>query len=82
MTDIRIYTRIIIKKNGKYLVGTEMISRKLKWSDSPYDAWYTRKRDKAYIVADKVKGIRYLFNPVVCQVRPMRIGTMNVTEPQ
>ena len=73
MVDIRVYTVIIIEKDGKFLVGKEMLSSSLKWSDSPYDAWQTRKKDKAYIVSEKVKGNRYLFNPVARQTRPMKI---------
>lgn len=80
MIDIRIYTGIIIEKDSKFLVGREMLTKRLKWSDSPYEAWRTRKRDKAYIVADKVKGTRYLFNPVARQIRPMRIGIEHLTE--
>lgn len=72
MIDVRLYTVIIIEKDRKFLVGKEMLSKELKWSDSPYDAWKTRRKDKAYIIADKVKGTRYLFNPVVNQLREMR----------
>ena len=73
MVDIRVCTVIIIKKDHKFLVGREILTKQLKWSDSPYDAWKTRKMDKAYIVSEKVKGTRYLFNPVVRQLRPMKI---------
>ena len=73
MVDIRVYTVIIIEKDNKFLVGKEMLSNSLKWSDSPYDAWKTRKKDKACIVSEKVKGNRYLFNPVARQARPMKI---------
>ena len=72
MVDIRIYTVIIIEKDGKFLVGKEMMSDDLRWSDSPYEAWKTRRKDKAYIVSYKVKGTRYLFNPVARQLREMR----------
>ena len=73
MVDIRVYTAIIIEKDSKFLVGREMLTKELKWSDSPYDAWKTREKDKAYIVSDKVNGTRYLFNPVARQIRPMQI---------
>ena len=73
MMDIREYTGIIIEKDGQYLVGYKMLSNELLWSNSPYDAWHTRKKDKAYIVSDKVKGRRFLFNPIVNQLREMRI---------
>lgn len=73
MVDIRICTVIIIEKDHKFLVGHEILTKQLKWSDSPYDAWKTRKMDKAYIVSEKVKGTRFLFNPVVRQLRQMKI---------
>ena len=43
--DIRTKTGIIIRNDGKYLVGRILYSRQLRWSDSPYDAWITRNRD-------------------------------------
>lgn len=70
--DIRSCTCIIIEKNGEFLKGRSILTGELTWSNSPYDAWKTRKKDKAYIVAHKVKGKRYLFNPVANQLREMR----------
>ena len=71
--DIRKLTGIIIQKDGKYLVGRSCVGG-LRWSASPWDAWRTRKRDKAFIVADRVGGVRYLFNPVAGQIREMVIS--------
>lgn len=71
--DIRLQTGIIIRKDGEYLVGIGLITRQLIWSNSPWDAWRTRKRDKAFIVADRVGGVRFLFNPVAGQLREMKI---------
>jgi len=71
--DIRAYTGIIIEKDGQYLVGYKMLSHELLWSSSPYDAWRTRKKDKAYIVSSKVNGKRFLFNPIVNQLREMKV---------
>lgn len=71
--DPRELTRIIIRRNGKYLVGTVLGTGILRWSDSPYDAWFTRRKDKAFIVADKVRGKRYLFNPLVGTLRLMEV---------
>ena len=71
--DVRCYTGIIIEKNGEFLVGTVLFSKELRWSNSPYDAWITRKRDKALLVADKVEGRRLLFNPVVGQIKEMSV---------
>ena len=67
MTDIRTKTCIIIRKNSEYLVGYIVFTDELRWSDSPYDAWKTRNREKAAEVARKVGGVMVLFNPIVNQ---------------
>lgn len=71
--DPRLLTGIIIEKDGEYLVGMIIGTHELRWSTSPWDAWRTRKRDKAFIVADKVGGKRYLFNPIVGALRLMEV---------
>lgn len=63
--DIRQYTRVIIRKNNDYLVGRQMFSRQLKWSTSPWDAWWTRDVEVARNVARATGGTAVLFNPVV-----------------
>ena len=70
--DIRLHTGIIIRKDGEYLVGVSVVGG-LWWSAFPWDAWRTRKRDKAFIVAYRVGGVRMLFNPVAGQLREMKI---------
>ena len=67
--DIRQYTRVIVRKDGEYLVGREMLSRKLKWSTSPWDAWWTRDMEDARKLATRIGGIVVLFNPVVGKVK-------------
>ena len=67
--DIRKQTAIIIRKNGEYLVGTILYSTDLRWSNSPYEAWRTRDRDKAAEIARKTGGVMMLFNPIVNQLR-------------
>lgn len=67
--DIRTKTGIIIRKDGKYLVGFVLYSKELRWSESPYDAWLTRSPEKAGEVARKVGGATMLFNPIVGQLR-------------
>jgi hypothetical protein len=69
--DIRTKTGIIIEKGGEYLVGTILFSTDLRWSASPWDAWITRRKDQALMVAEKVGGRRVLFNPVAGQLRKM-----------
>ena len=67
--DIRLHTGLIIKKDGKYLVGKVLDSNILRWSDSPYDAWKTRIRAKARSIAEKTSGEIMLFNPIAGQER-------------
>ena len=45
--DLRKATRLIIKKDGEYMVGRILYSRELRWSKSPYDAWWTKDKAKA-----------------------------------
>jgi len=72
MCDIRKETCVIIRKNGKYLVGKILGSRnELRWADDPYSAWRTRDREQAEKVARAVGGITILFNPIVKQMRAL-----------
>lgn len=71
--DPRELTGIVIVRDGEFLVGTVLGTAVLRWSGSPYDAWRTRQRDKAFIVAHKVGGSRYLFNPLVGTLRLMEV---------
>ena len=67
MMDIRTKTGII--KDGEYLVAVDIFGSSLVWSDSPWDAWFTRRRDHALMVAERVGGTRMLFNPVAGQIK-------------
>ena len=67
--DIREKTGIIIEKDGEYLVGVIVLNGQLRWSQSPWDAWITRRRDHAKKVAEKVNGTRDLFNPISGELR-------------
>lgn len=67
--DIRLNTVLIIGKDGKYLVGEKILTGELNWSDSPWDAWRTREKEKAKEKAEMTGGEIYLFNPVVGQLR-------------
>lgn len=71
MMDIRKATCIVIAKDGQFLVGTICYSTELRWSTSIYDAWQTRDRGKAEMVARKVGGVMMLFNPITNQRREM-----------
>ena len=67
--DIRQVTALIVQRGSQYLVGTILYSTDLRWSDSPWDAWSTRDREKADRVARRVGGELMLFNPVAGQLR-------------
>ena len=70
--DIRRKTCLIIRRGNEYLVGTILYSTDLRWSRSPWDAWATRDREKARMVAEKVGGVPVLFNPVAGQMKNRR----------
>ena len=72
--NCRLYTNLIVQKDGKFLQGYIIGLNELKWSDSPWDAWMTRDRADAYDVAQKVDGELVLFNPIVGQIREYRGG--------
>lgn len=63
--DIRQYTRIIIRKNGLYLFGFNEFTKIPEWRISPFDAWWTRDKDAATVIARKTGGIPILFNTVI-----------------
>ena len=67
--DIRAQTRLIIRKNDEYMVGRILYSRKLRWSKSPFDAWWTKDKAKAEVYALRTGGIVMLWNPVAGQLR-------------
>ena len=69
MVNIREKTCLVIKKNGKYYVGNILGTQALNWSDSLYDAWRTRKVDKASEKLKETGGTLMLFNPIVGQIR-------------
>ena len=77
--DIRHQTGIIIEKDGRYLVGNVVGLNILRWSESPWDAWRTRKRESADLVARAVGGRQMLFNPVAGQLKTLHpIALQNV----
>lgn len=67
--EIRKQTCLIIRKDGEFLVSTILCSTELRWSTSPYDAWRTRDRMAAELVARATGGELVLFNPVVNQMK-------------
>ena len=69
--DIRRLTCVIIQKDGRFLVGTIMGSRDLRWSTDSYDAWRTRDIEQARKAARITGGTMMLFNPAVGQLRKL-----------
>ena len=67
--NIREKTRLIIRRNGENMVGRILYSRELRWSTSPYDAWWTKNKAKAEEYARRTGGIVMLFNPAAGQLR-------------
>lgn len=68
-SDIRQYTRLIIRRGNEYLVGVQVGTGLLRWSISPWDAWWTRTRANAASVAMKTDGHICLFNPVAGDIK-------------
>lgn len=67
--EIRKATCIIIERDGQFLVGASGLFP--RWSISPYDAWSTRDKMKAFRVSWAVRGRLFLFNPIVGQLKPL-----------
>lgn len=70
--DIRLLTRCVVQKGKLYFKCLDMFYGVMLWTDSPYEAWSTRKLDTAYRVAWKLGGSVRLFNPAVNEVAPLR----------
>ena len=70
--DIRLNTRIIIRRGPGFLVGRILYSTEYRWSTSPWEAWWTRDRETAEYEARRVCGELWLFNPVAGQLREMK----------
>ena len=70
--DIRLRTKLIIKRGSEFLVGRDMFG-KLKFSPSPWDAWQTRDWETARSVARHIGGDLWLFNNVTREA--VELGT-------
>ena len=69
--DIRELTCLMIKKGNEFLVGTICFSTDLRWSIYASDAWRTRDKKIAEMVARKVGGVIMLYNPVINEMREL-----------
>ena len=67
--DIREKTALVIRRGNEYLMGRIIYSTELRWSLSPWDAWRTRSRENAELVAGKTGGELWLFNQVAGKAR-------------
>ena len=77
---IRQATVLIVRRGAEYLVGRIPYSLEFRWSRSPYDAWRTRSRESADKVAGLTGGDKWLFNPIVGQLREVRNDTYSCKE--
>ena len=68
--DIRIYTRLIVKKGRLYLQGNGFFG--LTWTPSRYDAWMTRNICDAEKVAKLLGGELWLFNKANGATAPLK----------
>ena len=65
------YCGLIVCKGNEYLVGMAQLGNKMRWSWSRWDAWRTRRRESADLVARAVGGRQMLFNPVAGQLKTL-----------
>ena len=70
--EIRKQTGLIVEKDGEFIIGNG--GGFVRWGSSPYDAWKTRDREQARMVAERVGGTLMLFNPVLRQVKKYEEG--------
>lgn len=70
--NIREQTCLIIRRGPVFLVGRILYSTEYRWSDSAWDAWRTRRWEKAERIAQRTGGEIWLFNPVAGQLREAR----------
>ena len=73
MTPTRRRTALIVKRGAVFLVGKIPYSHEYRWSNSAYDAWWTRNIEEAKGVAHQLGGDLWLFNAPTGQLRPARI---------
>lgn len=71
--DIRLKTGLIIRRGREFLVGRILYSTEYRWSDSPWEAWRTRKKEEAEKIARRTGGEIWLFNPVAGQIRKANV---------
>lgn len=69
LLKVKTKTCLIIGKDGEFLVGASASG--LRWSQSPYDAWSTRDKMKAFRVSWAIRGRLFLFNPIVGQLKSL-----------
>lgn len=69
MQDIRLATVLVIRKGGKYLSRVEIGTGRAVWDPHLSDAWRTRDKVLARMVAEKFEGELMLFNPVVWKMK-------------
>ena len=71
MQDIRLATVLVIRKDGQYLSRIEIVTGRAVWDPHLSDAWRTRDRMLAQMVAQKHGGTPELFNPIIWRVKAL-----------
>ena len=71
MQDIRLATVLVIRKDGQYLSRVEIGTGRVIWDPHLSDAWRTRDRVLARILAKKHGGELTLFNPIIWRVKAL-----------
>ena len=64
--DLRDYEEFVVRKGRLYMFS--VTDGYLRWTNSPYDAWRHKRRDKARMVAKRIGGRVCAFNPVTGEV--------------
>ena len=62
------YDRYVVYRNGQYLMGAGE-GNNVRWSTSPWDAWWKKERDIVRRVAWEFGAHVRQFNPVSGEVR-------------
>ena len=71
MQDIRLATVLVIRKGGQYLSRVEIGTGRAVWDPHLSDAWRTRDKVLARMVAEKHGGTLELFNPIIWRVKAL-----------
>lgn len=69
--DIRSATVLVIRKDGKYLSRSNLLTGEVIWDQHLGSAWRTRNKEDAAALARVHGGELMLFNPIVWKVKDL-----------